>query len=222
MLYSSFMMQPTFFFIFCYFLGRREQSTLSYIVVWLVSFAIHFVCTIWQQSSCLPTGWKRANSWRRQLSRVIFLSTSGSPTYKGLFYKTIDVEKGHCVSTLNGTTKGSQGILLSRIGWKKKYRETRTKHKTKHGRRQSLKRSGKKKITQKGKAKKENSEEWKETPLFCYDPAVCSRTAVTRTKETITKVASNKRAICDSSSSSRIAHIIRLVDAYINSFHVTP
>jgi hypothetical protein len=33
-------MQPTFFYFFLYFLGRREQSTLSYIVV---SFAIHFV-----------------------------------------------------------------------------------------------------------------------------------------------------------------------------------
>lgn len=148
------MMQPTFFFYFVYFLGRREQSTLSYIVV---SFAIHFVCSIWQHSSCLPTGWKRANSWRRQLSRVIFLSTTVSPTYKGLFYKTIDVEKRTlCLNSKRDNKRITRHSPLS--DWlKSKNRETRTRHKTKHGRQQSLK--GNKKKREKEITQKENSEE---------------------------------------------------------------
>jgi len=64
------MMQPTFFFSF----GRGEQSTLSYVVVSL-PFTL---CTKAQQ---LFANWfEKGNSWRRQLTRVIFLSTAGPPT----------------------------------------------------------------------------------------------------------------------------------------------
>lgn len=181
-------MQPTFFFIF--FVFFRSKGTVDAVVH--CRLFCHSLCVYYMaQSSCLPTGWKRANSWRRQLSRVIFLSTTVSPTYKGLFYKPIDVEKRTlCLNSKRDNKRIPRHSPLS--DWlKSKNRETRTRHKTKHGRRQSLK--GNKKKREKEITQKENSEEWKETPLFCYDPTVCSRTAVTRTKETITKVASNKK-----------------------------
>ena len=61
--------------------------------------------------------------------------------HKGLFYKPIDVEKEHCVSALNGTTKRSGRILVA--DWlQKKGKSVQTK--TKHGRRQSLKKKTKK------------------------------------------------------------------------------
>jgi hypothetical protein len=102
-------MQPTFFIF------EVEQSTLSYIVV---SFAIHFVYTIYGTQQLFANWFEKGKIVASSTeSRDFSFDVRVTDIYKGLFYKPIDVEKRTlCLNSKRDITKGSQGILLSRIG----------------------------------------------------------------------------------------------------------
>ena len=98
------MMQSTFSFF------RRGRTVDA--VVFCRFFAIHFVYE--SAAAVCQLVFKKKGKFVASYTESRDFSFDGRvAVHKGLFYKPIDVEKEHCVSALNGTTKRSGRILVA-------------------------------------------------------------------------------------------------------------
>lgn len=101
----------------------------------ILSSLCHSLCVRGRSnSSCLPTGFLKGNSWHRQLSRVIFLLTVESPYIKA-YSTNLSMSKKDTVSCSSKRDNKKIRTHSHRGLVKKKGKPVQTK--TKHGRRQS-------------------------------------------------------------------------------------